>query len=336
MTAIPGDADVWYVFNDDRWSKDGHHGKWWGKLVKQNRTRFGSDERLKSIFRLSDGQDVGVFLSDEEFCDDPAGHGGVCEPGDLCDEELRHLGLEDLITTGRGRARGKAKKSASAIPAPTQNADKGKKKRGTQEETRGPGWTLRPGENLARLPNAKVRKTRGAPSKHGRGGSRPVRGQSTGGDGSPPLATGGDGQRNNNSETDSDQNAPIDDVPTVNEPPSPEADKSALPDAGAETNVSGGELPVAVADDVPTTGGSPDAPDIPANSPVAPGLVELPREPDVDPDLDSPRPGQTGGDDAAPATPGNVEQTAMGFLTSPPAPTEQQPTGTPLPVQYMR
>ena len=28
MTAIPGDADVWYVFNDDRWSKDGHHGKW--------------------------------------------------------------------------------------------------------------------------------------------------------------------------------------------------------------------------------------------------------------------------------------------------------------------
>ena len=78
MTSIPGDPDAWYVFNEDRWSKEGHHGK----LARQNRTTrsFGSDKHLKSIFRLGDGQDVAVFLSDEELCHDPQEHGGVCEP----------------------------------------------------------------------------------------------------------------------------------------------------------------------------------------------------------------------------------------------------------------
>ena len=332
MTSIPGDPDVWYVFNEDRWSKEGHHGKWWGRLVRQNRTRWGSDQHLKSIFRLSDGQDVTVFLSDEEFCDDPKSHGGVCEPGDLCDDELRHLGLDNLIKTGRGRSRGKAKKVASANPAPAQQAVTGKRTRGQQDKTPNQWATLRPGSHLARNPNAKVRKTRGAPSKHGRGPSRQVRGESPGGDGSPAPETGGDGQQDNNSDTDSDKNAPMEDTPAVNEPPLPEANMSALPNAATETDVPGGEPPVAVADNVPTTGVSPEAPDIPADPPVAPGLVELPREQPVDPVPSSPQPGQSGGDNDTPATPGNLEQTAMSFLTSPVPPAEQQLTGTPLPV----
>ena len=326
MTSIPGDPDVWYVFNEDRWSKEGHHGKWWGRLVRQNRTRWGSDQHLKSIFRLSDGQDVTVFLSDEEFCDDPKSHGGVCEPGDLCDDELRHLGLENLIKTGRGRSRGKAKKVASANPAPAQQAVTGKRTRGQQDKTPNQWATLRPGSHLARNPNAKVRKTRGAPSKHGRGRSRQVRGESPGGDGSPAPETGGDGQQDNNSDTDSDKNAPMEDIPAVNEPPLPEANISALPNAATETDVPGGEPPVAVADNVPTTGVSPEAPDVPADPPVAPGLVEIPREQPVDPVPSSPQPGQTGGDNDTPATPGNLAGTDRHELPHVPSPSGRTTT----------
>ena len=79
MTTIPGDRQVWFAFNEDRFRRQGHTGKWWGKLIRTWKT--GTDgEMTKACFRLSDGQDVTLVLEEEEYMDTPEQHEGYCDP----------------------------------------------------------------------------------------------------------------------------------------------------------------------------------------------------------------------------------------------------------------
>ena len=153
---------MWFAFNEDQFRRQGHTGKWLGKLIRTWKT--GTDgEMTKACFRLSDGQDVTVVLEEEEYMDTPEQHEGYCDPENLCSDELRFLGLDELVPAARGARAKKAAKVASPKTPPAKASKKRKApSRSTDPILAAHGKVAAEG-NLPRLHGTTVRKTRGNP-----------------------------------------------------------------------------------------------------------------------------------------------------------------------------
>ena len=332
MTAIPGDRDVWFAFSEDRFRRQGHHGKWWGKLLRTWKT--GADEeKTKACFRLSDGQDVTLILEDEEYMDTPEQHAGYCDPEDLCDGELRHLGLDELVQGGRGGRARKAGKVASNVRTPAATSKKRKAPDGPIESTRPPQEMPQPGGHLVRPEGCRVRKTRGTVTPDDNHPSRTVQGGFPG----LPRVTQGEEGTDNTSQDPSDAESELNIPPA--EPATPpaqaqgEATIVALPDGAPQDPVP--EVTAQAATPPREQQEQTDAP-VPPVHPErahAPGLVELPQSPREG--LGQAAGGNTpSGDDEGQgtvATPEAVARIAMNFLNSPPVSDAPPSAGSTLP-----
>ena len=151
---------MWFAFNEDRFRRQGHTGKWWGK---RNRTwKTGTDgEQTKACFRLSDGQDVTLVLEEGAYMDTPDQHQGYCDPGTLRNDELRWLGLDELVPAARGARAKKAAKVASPKTAPAKASKKRKAPSRSTDPILAAHDKVAAEGNLPRLHGTTVRKTRG-------------------------------------------------------------------------------------------------------------------------------------------------------------------------------
>ena len=95
--------------------------------------------------------------------DTPDQHKGHCDPENLCNDELRWLGLDELVQTARGTRAKKAAKVASPKTPPAK-ASKKRKAPSRPTEPIGAAYGKVAAEgNLPRLRGTTVRKTRGNP-----------------------------------------------------------------------------------------------------------------------------------------------------------------------------
>ena len=266
---------MWFAFNEDRFRRQGHTGKWWGKLIRTWKT--GTDgEMTKACFRLSDGQDVTVVLEEEEYMDTPEQHEGYCDPENLCSDELRFLGLDELVPAARGARAKKAAKVASPKTAPAKASKKRKAPSRSTNPILAAHDKVAAEGNLPRLHGTTVRKTRGNPVFDANLPVETAQGLRVGLPRVDAGAQDNDGTLNDSLDTQSEPKSDQAEPATPPAEPSAEATIPALSDT---------PLP----DPVPPEPDQPESPPrsqegqqhapatpVPPGSPVATGLVELP------------------------------------------------------------
>ena len=320
----------WYRFPAGRWHRQGHTGHWWGRLVKHFEATEGGERAEKTSLTLSDGGVVEIILENERGVQLPTQHFGNVDVSGLCDEEIRHLGLEDPNAGRPKRSRAQAKKmdcdNAEARSKKIPRKSAGKSKPPIHKKSRD--------HDPADFPDvpAPIRrikfKGKGAPQHAAE--SQPVQGGDADADeemADPTPDVSSDGVA---PDADSPQDVARDEMAPGHEPPEVQATKMACPDAssgagptGASDEAAAQEVPEAPAEAVrsapPTSPGDP-APTTPPSKPSTP-----PNAPNDNAAGDAPA--GTGDEPDGLA----LLKIAQAFLDTGDQPTEDTPAGIPLP-----
>lgn len=323
----------WYRFPAGRWTRKGHTGHWWGRLGKHFEVTEGGERVGKTSLTLSDGGVVDVILENEPGVVLPTEHGGHVDVSNLCEEEIRHLGLHDLNAGRPKRTRAQAKKMDCDKPGPGGRQIPRKTAEKLNHPANRKARDIDPTEFPDIPARKRVRKFMGQGAKQEQPQSRDVQGDGEDAETDttdPEPSEQGDGDAQNAASQQGNLDAQD---ATPQEPPAAQAIIMACSDASAGADpTSQAEGPAA--EDVPAAPG--EAPRTsPSPTPSSPAPTTPPNEPPASP---IPPSNEQGGDPTAVAgdAPDGLAliQMADEFLRSPARAAADPPASIPRPADF--